>query len=144
TLIPAATGTSSLRVNYRRPVITILVVVALVLSVACGNIATLLLARATAKRQEWSVRVALGASRWRLVRQVMVESLMLGAAGSGLGLFIASWTSALLVRQLTTPTQSVFLNLSLDWRVLVFTLLVVLFPALLFGVTPAAHVSGIS
>jgi putative ABC transport system permease protein len=137
TLVPAASGTSTLRARYQRPLLTILVVVALVLLVACANIANLLLARATARRHELSVRLALGAPRWRLARQLLVESVVLSAAGAALGLLFASWGSRALVAELSTQVNRVVLDLPLDWRVAAFTASVTIATALLFGTAPA-------
>ena len=144
TLFSASTGSSFLRERFHKPLMTIMIVVALVLLIACANIANLLLARATARRHELSVRVALGASRWRLARQLMTESLLLSVAGAGLGMLIASWASRLLVGQLSTSTNTVFLDLSLDWRVLAFTIAVTAATALLFGTAPALRAAGVA
>jgi putative ABC transport system permease protein len=121
TLTPITTGNSPLRRVYRRPLLAILFVVALVLLVACANIANLQLARATGRRHELSVRCALGAARWRVARQLLIESLMMAAIGAGAGLALASWGSRWLVAQISTPANRITLDLPLDWRVLAFT-----------------------
>jgi predicted permease len=140
-LVPAATGQSVLRDRYRQPLLAIMVVVALVLLIACANVANLLLGRASARHHEVSVRLALGASRWRIARQLLSESVVLAVAGGACGLLMATWTSRLLVRQLSTRTDTVFLDLSLDWRVLAFTIAVAGATALLFGMAPALSAS---
>jgi putative ABC transport system permease protein len=137
TVLPASTGFSYLREGYQRPLLVLAVVVALVLLVGCVNVANLLLARAVARAHEVSVQVALGASRWRLVRQMLVESIVLSGAAAGLGVLIAASGSRFLVRQLSTPTNAVFLDLSVDGRVLGFTVAVAAVTALLFGTAPA-------
>ena len=143
-LFPASTGSSFLRERFQKPLMTIMIVVALVLLIACANIVNLLLARATARRHELGVRVALGASRWRLIRLLMAESLLLSAAGAALGVAIASWGSRLLVGQLSTQTDRVFLDLSIDWRVMMFTVAVTLTTALLFGTAPALRAASVA
>ena len=121
TLMPAATGNSSLRNRFERPLLAMVVAVGLVLLVACANIASLMLARTLARRREFSVRLALGSSRGRIARLLLVESLIVAVAGAAVGLAFATWAGALLVRQLSTWQSTVSLDLGFDWRVLVFT-----------------------
>ena len=143
-LVPAAAGTSDrsgLRRQYARPLLTIGVVVVLVLLVACVNIANLLMIRASDRGHEMSVRLALGASRWRLARQLLLESLLLAATGALVGFVFAAWASPVVVSSLSTPETRVSLNLSPDWRVLAVTGSFAILTALLFGTGPAIRAS---
>ena len=90
----AATGNSSLGSRFETPLLAMLVAVGLVLLVACGNLAGLMFARTMARRREFSVRLALGSSRWRIARLLFIESLIVAAAGAALGLIFALWSSA--------------------------------------------------
>jgi putative ABC transport system permease protein len=137
-LTQAATGLSSLRRQYERPLLTLFVVAMLVLLIACVNIANLLLARATKRRHELSIRVALGSSRWQLVRLLLTESLILATAGSAAGVIVAQGDRHLLVAQLvTTSTAPMTLDLSLDWRVFAFATVIMIATVVLVGTAPA-------
>ena len=135
--VPASKGFSVLRSQYEQPLHVLMAVVGLVLLIACANIASLLLARAAARGREMAMRQALGASRLRLVRQLLVESVLLSLSGASLGLLFAHWGNAVLVRYLSTVGHAVFLDFSLDTRVLAFTAAVAILTGLLFGVAPA-------
>jgi predicted permease len=141
TIVPATTGASDFRRRYGQPLVVILSAAALVLLVACANVANLLLARGAARRHELSLRVALGASRWRLVRSLLVESALLAAGAVALGVPLASWGSRLLVRQLSTDSRPLFLDLSMGWRLLAFSMMIALTTLVLFGVAPALRAS---
>ncbi|MGB6874930.1 MAG: ABC transporter permease, partial [Candidatus Acidiferrales bacterium] len=139
-IFPGATGTGGiygLREQYNQPLEILMFVVGLVLLIACANIASLLLARSAARQKEIAVRLSLGASRGRLIRQVLTESIVLSAAGSILGVLFARWGSALLVRFVSTQQDQVFLDLKLDGRVLAFTVAIAVLCGLLFGIFPA-------
>jgi predicted permease len=141
---PAATGPSELRRQFDQPLNILMAVVGLVLLIACANIASLMFARAVARSKEIAVRKALGASRLRLIRQLLTECLLLSSAGALLGFLFARWGTALLVRYLSTTGNNVFLDLSIDARILAFTVAVAMFTGILFGVLPAFRSSSVS
>ena len=140
----AANGPASLGRQYRQPLFVIMGVVALVLLIACFNIANLLLARANARRHELSVRVALGASRLRIARQMLAESALLSAGGTVLGLLIARWGAKLLVYEMSGETTAQALDVGLDWRVLLFTVAIASATTLLFGMVPALRATRVA
>jgi len=116
-------------------------VVGLVLLLACVNLANLLLARATERRKELAIRLAMGASRTRVIRQLITESILLSLAGGAGGLFLAAWINAL-VSSIKLPTDiALVIDLRLDWRVMLFALAISLITGVLFGLLPALQAS---
>ena len=134
---PAAKGLSYLRDRYGRALESLMGIVALVLLIACANIANLLLARAASRREESSIRQALGAGRARLVRQLLTETVLLSLLGAAAGVLFARWAAGLLVGFLSSRGETVWLDLTPDLRVLGFTLAVAVATGLLFGLAPA-------
>ena len=143
-LRPAATGFSDTGHQYRAALFTLMAVVGLVLLIACANIANLLLARAAARQREISIRMAIGATRRRVVRQLMSESLLLSALGAAGGLLFAVWGSQLLVRFLSKAGSELQLDTAPDLRVLAFTMGVAVLTGLLFGFAPALRATSVS
>ena len=133
----AGNGVSTLRRNYESPLWLLLATTGLVLLIACANLANLMLARATVREREVAVRLAIGASRGRIVRQMLAESLLLAAIGAACGAAIAVWLSRFLVAFLRTESNRIFVALSLDWRVFGFATALAALTCLLFGLLPA-------
>jgi predicted permease len=121
----------------------LMAVVGLVLLIACANLANLLLAKATGRRRELAIRTALGASRGRLIRQTLTESLLIASLAGMIGLAIASWATPALIA-LKPASVPIELNVAPDIRVLVFTILVSLLTGIAFGLAPALHQSGLT
>jgi predicted permease len=132
-----ARGLSRLRAEFSTPLLLLMGIVALVLLVACVNVANLMLARSAARQREIAVRLAIGAGPGRIVRQLLTESVLLAFLGGALGLLLANWGSAALVGLVNRSSTSSPLALGLDWRVLGFTAGVCLIAGMLFGLVPA-------
>lgn len=138
-LHPAALGFSNTRTRYGTVLPVLMVTVLLILAIACVNVANLLLARATARQRELAIRLAIGASRWRIVRQLLTESLLLAAAGAAAGLLLALWATKGIIQLLSTSGNPLDIPITPDAHILGFTIGITVLTALLFGLAPALN-----
>ena len=136
-VLPGSQGRSYLRRQLRTPLWVLMALTAGVLLIACANVASLLIARATSRQKEIAIRLAIGAGRFRIIRQLLVESLILSAAGAVLGLIFALATDRMLLAFLPPDTTSLNLTTVPDLRILLFTAAIALATGLLFGLAPA-------
>ncbi|HET9399801.1 MAG TPA: ABC transporter permease [Candidatus Acidoferrales bacterium] len=139
--VPAANGISALREKYDASLWVLLGMTGLVLLITCANLTNLMLARASSCQREFSVKLALGASRLRLARQISCESVLLGAAGAAIGILIAQPVSRLLVASIAAESSSLQLDLHADWRILGFASAIALIACVLSGLLPALRSS---
>jgi putative ABC transport system permease protein len=139
-----ASGGTDLRQTVDRPLYVLMAIVAIVLLVGCANIASLLLAKATTRGKEIAIRKALGASRRRVMRQLLTESALLSVAGATLGIVLAHWGAALLVRSFSTERNPLEFDLSINARLLGFTFVLAVATTLLVGVIPAFYSTRVS
>jgi len=136
-MTPGAQGRQILQRDAQTPLLVLLGMVGLVLLIACGNVANLLMARGASRQREIAIRMAVGAGRFRLVRQFLVESLLLSFLGGVVGFAVASWTLGLLVASIPSSVGALGLSPELDLRMLGFNLSLALVTGLLFGLAPA-------
>lgn len=137
----AATGYSDLRNDFSKPLIVLMCMVGLVLLIACANVANLLIARAFARQKEIAVRLSIGATRWQLVRQLLIESLVLSAIGAVAGVALAVVMTRVLLAMVPAEGTPILIQPDPDWRILLFTLGLTLLTSLLFGMVPALRAS---
>jgi predicted permease len=140
----ASRGMSFMRESFERPLVLLQWLVGLVLLIACANVANLLLARAAARRREMAIRTAIGARRSQLVRQLLIESLVLAGAGGTAGALLSIVLSRALIRVITVDPSTLALQTTPDLRVLAFTAVVSLLTAVVFGLVPALQGSRVS
>ena len=141
TLAQGSQGLPHLQRNTDQPLYVLMVAVGLILLIACANVATLLLARATSRKEEVGVRLALGASRSRLIRQLLTESVLMSILGGALGLVFAQWGTRALVALLPNGGTRIILDAGADTKVLLFTLAAAILTGILFGLAPAFRVT---
>ena len=135
-LSEGARGVDRMRRNYEVPLVILMAMVALILAIACSNIANLLLARATARRREIAVRLSIGAGRWRIIRQLLTESALLASIGGATGVLVAHWSVPVL-RVMLASGSSFILRAELNWHVLAATAALTIVAGFLFGLAPA-------
>jgi predicted permease len=136
-VVEGSRGASTLRADFAKPLHILMAVVGLILLIACANVANILLVRSVARQKELAVRATMGAGTWRLIRQLLTESILLATAGAALGLLLARGADAALVRLVSGGQDLIPLDVHLDSRVLIFTLSVALLTGILFGLVPA-------
>ena len=139
TLVPGSGGFSPIRSELTTPLIVLLLMVGLLLAIACANIASLLLARATSRGREMAIRLSMGAGRGRLIRQLLTESLLLASVGGVLGLALANWGSTALLTLLTYGVSVSSIDVRPDWRVISLAFATSIGTALAFGLLPAVR-----
>jgi predicted permease len=136
-VVEGSRGASTLRADFRKPLQILMAVVGLILLIACANVANTMLVRSVARQRELAVRATMGAGAWRLIRQLLTESILLAMIGAAVGLLLARWAEAALVRLVSTGASLIPLDVHLDTRVLIFTLSVAVLTGILFGLAPA-------
>jgi putative ABC transport system permease protein len=140
---PGGAGWTNLRVTYEKPLLVLMCAVSAVLVIACANVASLLLARASVRRREMAVRLAIGASRRRIIGQLLTESMLLAFSGAALGIGMAWFCGRFLVATISDGPFPVTFNLTPNWHTLGFTTAVATVTGILFGLAPALQMTGI-